>query len=205
MNNELREKIYSMSNSFLPLDRFYNDIVLNTAENYNKESTFKDLEIISNFILDLQKQLAEKDKEFEELKEWQQWYEMWHKKFQKQIEDLTTELETYRPTKLHGNGQCECFKCKQEGRQARVWTDWCSSYKGHTYCDDCLKEVLKEEQTPQTQLAIQELEKVKVNLKDRISMMKNEEHSYLQKVVAWYDICDQINRQIKELKGEKDD
>ena len=50
--------------------------------------------------------------------------------------------------------------------------------------------------------AIQELEKVKVNLKDRISMMKNEEHSYLQKVVAWYDICDQINKQIKELKGE---
>ena len=54
----------------------------------------------------------------------------------------------------------------------------------------------------QTQLAIEELEKVKVNLKDRISMMKNEEHSYLQKVVAWYDICDQINKQIKELKGE---
>ena len=51
-------------------------------------------------------------------------------------------------------------------------------------------------------IAIQELEKVKVNLKDRISMMKNEEHSYLQKVVAWYDICDQINKQIKELKGE---
>ena len=52
------------------------------------------------------------------------------------------------------------------------------------------------------QLAIQELEKVKVNLKDRISMMKNEEHSYLQKVVAWYNICDQINNQIKELRGE---
>lgn len=52
------------------------------------------------------------------------------------------------------------------------------------------------------QLAIQELEKVKVNLKDKILMMKNEEHSYLQKVVTWYDICDQINNQIKELKGE---
>ena len=58
-------------------------------------------------------------------------------------------------------------------------------------------------QFAQKQLAIQELEKVKVNLKDRISMMKNEEHSYLQKVVAWYDICDQINKQIKELKGEQ--
>lgn len=52
------------------------------------------------------------------------------------------------------------------------------------------------------QLAIQELEKVKVNLKDRITMMSNEEHSYLQKVVIWYDICNQVNKQIKELKGE---
>ena len=50
------------------------------------------------------------------------------------------------------------------------------------------------------QLAIQELEKVKVNLKDRITMMGNEEHSYLQKVVIWYDICNQVNKQIKELK-----
>ena len=54
------------------------------------------------------------------------------------------------------------------------------------------------------QFAIQKLEKVKINLKDRISMMKNEEHSYLQKVVAWRDICDQINQQIKELRGENE-
>ena len=208
MNNELREKIYSMSNSFLPLDRFYNDIVLNTAENYNKESTFKDLEIISNFILDLQKQLAEKDKEFEELKEWQQWYEMWHKKFQKQIEDLTTELETYRPTKLHGNGQCECFKCKQEGRQAREWTDWCSRYKGHTYCDDCLKEVLKEEQTPQTQLAIQELEKVEeliLKIDNNHTEIKTLKNGYSTLYVDSPTVISIIDQQIKELKGKKDE
>ena len=54
------------------------------------------------------------------------------------------------------------------------------------------------------QLAIQKLEEVKVNLKDRITMMSNEEHSYLQKVVIWYDICNQVNKQIKELKGERD-
>jgi len=62
-----------------------------------------------------------------------------------------------------------------------------------------------ESERNQTQLAIQELEKVKVNLKDRITMMSNEEHSYLQKVVIWYDICNQVNKQIKELKGEKDE
>lgn len=53
----------------------------------------------------------------------------------------------------------------------------------------------------QYQKAIQELEKVKVNLKDRITMMSNKEHSYLQKVVSWYDICEQVNQQSKELKG----
>lgn len=50
------------------------------------------------------------------------------------------------------------------------------------------------------QFAIQKLEKVKINLKDRITMMGNKEHSYLQKVVSWYDICNQVNKQIKELK-----
>lgn len=52
------------------------------------------------------------------------------------------------------------------------------------------------------QLAIQELEKVKAKLKDKIKMMSNEEHCYQRKVVSWFDICDQINMQIKELKGE---
>lgn len=66
---------------------------------------------------------------------------------------------------------------------------------------DLRVQVLQQKQN-QTQLTIQELEKVKVSLKDKILMMKNEEHSYLQKVVTWYDICDQINNQIKELKGE---
>ena len=51
-------------------------------------------------------------------------------------------------------------------------------------------------------IAIIELEKVKMQLKDKTKMMSNEEHCYQQKVVSWIDICDQINNQIKELKGE---
>lgn len=146
---KLQNKIYSMSNSFLPLDMFFNDIRDNKAENFNKIQAYNDLNIIADFIIDLQfqivllkHQLAEKDKEIESLK-----------------------------------------------KADNIWLD---SYQNEL---DTLRQ-------NQTQLAIQELEKVKVNLKDRISMMKNEEHSYLQKVVAWYDICDQINKQIKELKGE---
>lgn len=111
------------------------------TEQYRKECAN-----IQSKNIEFQQQLAEKDKVIEDLKQWKEWYSMRYKNSQKQIEDLTTELETYRPTKLHGNGQCECFKCKQEGRQLRFWTDWCSKYKGHIYCDDCLKEILKEEQ-----------------------------------------------------------
>lgn len=145
---------------------------------------------------------AEKDKEIEDLKEWQDWYSMWHKKFQKQIEDLTTELETYRPTKLHGNGQCKCFNCN-----AINWTDWCSQYKGHTYCDDCLKEVLKEEQTPQTQLAIQELEKLKASADKWFEFWENSEYEgnrydKLDVSNAYLQMSCEIEQQIKLLKGE---
>lgn len=57
MGKILEEKIYSMSNSFLPLDVFYNDIRDNKDKNYNKESAYKDLEKIADFIIDLQSQL----------------------------------------------------------------------------------------------------------------------------------------------------
>ena len=82
-------------------------------------------------------QLAEKDKEIKDLKEMNDWYKMWHKKFQKQVEELTTELETYRPTKLTGEGQTICHRCK-EGN----WTCFgFYHYKGQTLCDKCLKEI----------------------------------------------------------------
>lgn len=178
-------------------------ILYGSREHFNEWFAFE-IEIIkSNAIKQeqqidqLKQQLAEKDEEIEDLKEWQDWYSMWHKKFQKQIEDLTTELETYRPTKLHGNGQCECYKCKQEGRQARKWTDWCSRYKGHTYCDDCLKEVLKEEQTPQTQLAIQEFEEIKRILYE--SHYREIDNKYYAEMENIENVVDQ---RIKWLEGE---
>lgn len=152
----------------------------------------------------LKQQLDKKDKEIKDLKEWQDWYSMCHKQFQKQIEDLTTELETYRPTKLHGNGQCECYKCKIECRQPIHWADWCSKYKGHIYCDDCLKEVLKEEQTSQTQLAIQELEKVKDRIKHFCNIHSDDYYGVKSQVKGVeLDICEEIDNQINELKGEK--
>lgn len=54
-----------------------------------------------------------------------------------------------------------------------------------------------------TQLAIQELEKVKVELKERIEIMNGEKHCYPHKVVKWHTMCEQINKQIENLKSNK--
>ena len=51
---ELQEKIYNISNTFLPLHMFYNDIRDIDGEIIDKQSAFKDLEKIANFIIDLQ-------------------------------------------------------------------------------------------------------------------------------------------------------
>lgn len=67
---ELQDKIYSMSNSFLPLDVFYNDIRDNPVENYNKEQAYKDIEIIADFIIDLQSQLDQQKAMWENLEKW---------------------------------------------------------------------------------------------------------------------------------------
>ena len=53
---------------------------------------------------------------------------------------MTTELETYRPTKLSGHGQCKCSKCGHV-----CWTDWFSRYKGQTLCNSCLKELIEKD------------------------------------------------------------
>lgn len=135
-------------------------------------------------ITNLKEQLAEKDIRIEEL-EGQFAYEC---ECNKQLVELQKQLEEKQNTIDETNKNF-----------VQAVHDW------KALCAEKDKEISKLQascQQVKTQLAIQELEKVKVSLKDRISMMENEEHSYLQKVVTWYDICDQINNQIKELKGE---
>ena len=104
----------------------------------------EDLNNVSNEWADCREKNAELQKQVDELKEELKdldWYKMWHKKFQKEIEDLTAELETYRPTKLSGHGQCKCSNCGDVS-----WTDWFSHYKGKTLCDECLKEIMETEE-----------------------------------------------------------
>ena len=94
-------------------------------------------------IKELQKENEELKKQNDDLKSGIEWYKMWHKHFQKDIKKLQDELETYRPTKLTGNGACSCFGCEQKNGFNSHWTDWCYRYKGHIYCYKCLQEILK--------------------------------------------------------------
>ena len=67
---KLREKVYEISNSKCPLDCFFNDIQQNNDSRYNKVLAYKDLEIVADFIIELQN----KDKtptEEEIIKEWE--------------------------------------------------------------------------------------------------------------------------------------
>ena len=106
---------------------------------------------------ELQKQVDELKDRLKDL----DWYKMWHNKHKKEIDDLTLELETYRPTKLHGNGQCKCSNCKNVS-----WTDWVSNYKGQTLCDKCLKEIVTTE----------EKQAVKDTAKEIFALLKSSEY-----------------------------
>lgn len=56
--NKLRKRVYSISNSMFPLNTFFNDIVKNKEPDFNKESAYKDLKLISDAIY----KLKEKEK-----------------------------------------------------------------------------------------------------------------------------------------------
>ena len=73
-------------------------------------------------------------------------------------------------------------------------------------CKGCV-DVIKKSNKDQTQLAIQELEKVTKNILDTFDI--NYEHwefnhkcLYKHKQLEYYDIIEMIDNQIKELKGE---
>ena len=66
-------------------------------------------------------------------------------------------------------------------------------------------ELVDKVKEPQTQLAIQELEKVKDTLKHFCNIHNDEYYGVKSQVKGIeQDVCDQINQQIKELKGEKE-
>lgn len=66
---ELREKVYEMSNGMLPLNTFFNDIRDNPNENYDKELAYEDLSIIVDYIIKTRNRLEELEEGFENANE----------------------------------------------------------------------------------------------------------------------------------------
>lgn len=132
-------------------------------------------------INELKQQLEEKDKEIERLKK-------------NHLISYTNQKKAYENLKNSVNAKSLIkYPIKLDGCLIKDEQDL------FDYAKESTRDIIYL-RNERTKFAIQELEKVKINLKDRITMMGNKEHSYLQKVVSWYDICDQINNQIKQLK-----
>lgn len=69
--NELKARVYSISNCMFPLDAFLNDIEQNKNQNYNKEGAYNDLKLITDVIYELKEKLKEKEQDYtlEEVKQ----------------------------------------------------------------------------------------------------------------------------------------
>lgn len=61
--NELKARVYSISNCMFPLDAFLNDIEQIKNQNYDKEGAYNDLKLITDAIYELKEKLQEKEKE----------------------------------------------------------------------------------------------------------------------------------------------
>lgn len=65
MNKELetlRQRIYNISNSYFPLDSFFNDICNIKDNDYDKEQAYKDIEKICSLFEKLLKEQERKEK-----------------------------------------------------------------------------------------------------------------------------------------------
>lgn len=131
-------------------------------------------------------------------------YRNWHNVYERQISTLMTELETYRPTKLEGNGQCSCYSCEEKEGFNRHWTSWCYRYKGHIYCNNCLTKIISKERSSQYEdkisFAVAELKKTLSYAEDILNeALKNSSlnNSYYDKLL------DKLDNQIENLEKEK--
>lgn len=109
--NELRARVYSISNCMFPLDTFLNDIEQNKNQNYNKESAYNDLKLITDAIYELKEKLKDKEQDYtleQVQKMWEEAGYEWVKKYLIHIklplakdEDIYNEIAINPKTKAY--------------------------------------------------------------------------------------------------------
>lgn len=103
---ELREKVYEMSNSMLPLNMFFNDIRDNPNENYDKELAYNDLMLIVDYIIYMRNKLEKLEKANDILKDKILIYQ-----FDNVVDNsIFYTLETNYPNKTISKEECELLR-----------------------------------------------------------------------------------------------
>lgn len=184
------------TNSNIPLcdkgyRRFAKDKIAELEQQLEESFTEEDVEGLiedrEKTIKFLQQQLAEKDTRIAELED-KDWYEACIKQLEEQNDRLIDKLKEKDKEIEKLNKTLEM--CKHIERYDI----------GEMFLENAKLIIEKR------QFAIQELEKVKDTLKHFCNIHNDEYYGVKSQVKGIeQDVCDQINQQISELKGEKDD
>ena len=137
-------------------------------------------------IEELNQRLVSKDKYIDELENDLNWERGNKLTIHKQFADRNcyVTLEDYKADIAEKDKEIENLKQQLEETNA-----------GYNFTYEQSTEAIKELKQNQTQLAIQELEKVKILIQNAINFVRPN----------FVEVYDAINKQIKELKGEKDE
>ena len=92
-------------------------------------------------------------------------------------------------TKRKGNGQTECYGCKQKGKFALNWDSFLYTFDDKPYCFDCLMEKLEQ------------LQQENQELKEKIKT-----YEYPEDLTLMFMYCDEKAKdKIRELKKQLED
>ena len=139
-----------------------------------------------DYFKQLKQQLAEKDKEISRLKERLSVFDNFKDNY---------GYTNYDDSEILEDLQSRAFQAEDDTQVVNELLQFFNIFDENELVDK-----VKE---PQTQLAIQELEKVKDTLKHFCNIHNDEYYGVKSQVKGIeQDVCDQINQQIKELKGE---
>lgn len=70
------------------------------------------------------------------------YYKQWNYSLRLKIIELQKQLSLYEPVDMGAGTGYTCYGCEQKGKPSYHDSIFCAEYKGHIYCEDCLKEVM---------------------------------------------------------------
>lgn len=84
------------------------------------------------------------------------YYKQWNYSLRLKIIELQKKLSLYEPVDMGAGTGYTCYGCEQKGKPSYHDSIFCAEYKGHIYCEDCLKEVIGHSHNPFSNLPTEE-------------------------------------------------